>query len=149
MTAATSEPDNRRAELEERLAQIEEEYWSIADPGWRMDLGRIRVHRRYSSQTFAKVFVSFNAVLFVVGVALSFAGGTVASLGVAVVVGALFSFGSFLTEVWSQAVDREQELRSEDIRDDLGALRRRRHEVLGELLSMDQPDEDGPTASSR
>ena len=99
MTAAASGPNNRRAELQEQLARLEEEYWRIADPGWRVDIGRVRAHRRYGSQAFAKVFVLFNVVLFAVGIALSFGGGTVASLGVAVVVGSLFSFGAFLTEV--------------------------------------------------
>ena len=111
MTSALSDPHGRRAELEERLAQIEEEYGAIADPGWQVRVGRVHFRRRYGSQTFAKLFVSFNAVLFASGVALSVAGGTLASLGIAVVVGTLFSFGSFLTEVWSQTLDREDERR--------------------------------------
>jgi hypothetical protein len=50
MTAASSEPSSRRAELQEQLAQIEEEYWQIANPGWRVDMGRMRVHRRYGRE---------------------------------------------------------------------------------------------------
>jgi hypothetical protein len=147
MTPEASDPSQRRTDLEARLAQIEDEYWQLADPGWRLQMGRLQMRRRVGSQTFAKLFASFNIVLFIGGVVLSFNEGTLASLGIAIVVGTLFSVGSFLTEVWSQTVDRESERRNEQIREDMTELLRLRRGVVTELRALDRAEGEQPSTN--
>jgi hypothetical protein len=56
-------------------------------------------------------------------------------LGVALLVGALFSFGSFLSQFWSQAMDNEREfLHKVWYEDDVQALR----DTLNALAELDR-----------
>ena len=99
MASERPQPNARRVELEQRLDEIRKEYWDRAIPAWQVRVGRLHIRRRYSSQFFFKVFVSFNLVLLAVGVVLSFRTEGWQTVGTATVVGALFSLGAFLTEV--------------------------------------------------
>lgn len=63
MASKRPERNDKRVELEQRLDEIRKEYWDRAFPGWQIQLGRVHILRRYNSQFFFKVFVSFNLVL--------------------------------------------------------------------------------------
>jgi hypothetical protein len=56
-------------------------------------------------------------------------------LGIALLVGALFSFGSFLAQFWSQAMDRQREFVEKVWHED--DIRRMR-ETLNALTELDQ-----------
>lgn len=71
----------------------------------------------------------FNALLWATGAVLTLVGGNVGDLGVAIVVGATFSFSAFLTEVWSQGMNRQAEANKSH----LEQLNEQRTDVLRQL----------------
>ncbi len=126
---------DRQREIERD--QVTDDMWALRPVGWRVDVGRLAVRRHVGSQLFAKLFVLFNLCLGVFGGVLIFVGGSASDLGIALVVGALFSFGAFLTEVWSQTVDKEQAaadaIFGEERRSELRRLQEQRTALLAEL----------------
>ena len=52
------------------------------------------------------LYVLFNAVCFAVGVAFILLGGILQTLGISLVVGGLFSFGTFMAQWWDHAWQR-------------------------------------------
>jgi hypothetical protein len=124
-------------DLQAELDQIIARMWVLADPSWQIRLGPLFVHRRVGSQTFTRLFVSFNLLLGVAGGVLIFFGGSFSELGIALVVGAAFSLGAFLTEVWSLTVQGEREarelVRGDDLRNELRGLRRHADGLIKEI----------------
>jgi hypothetical protein len=135
--------NSRQSELERELNQVSTDMWAVVGQSWGIKVGPIRVRRRIGSQLFAKLYVLFNLGLAMLGGLLIFAGESASDLGIALVVGALFSFGAFLTEVWSQTVDGEQEaldaIFGEERRDKLRRLQKRRAVLLAELDVIAKP----------
>jgi len=110
--------DNARAELSqlyEDLRVVDDAFWEewrYIEPKWHLSIGPIRVQSAVGSQLIVRVFILFNAACFAAGIALVLAGGLLASIGVALIVGVLFSFGAFITQFWAVATQAEHELSS-------------------------------------
>ena len=128
----------RLKQLEAELRTTTDEMWAlVGPPDWHLQAGPVRLRGRIGSQSFALMFTLFHLVVAAVGAVLTFVGSSVESLGVALVVGALFGFGSFISQVWAQGMERERQLLRflfggpDSPR--LRALRRRRQEVLAEI----------------
>ena len=73
-------------------------------------------------ESIALVYVAFNVVCFVLGIAFVFLGGVLTSLGVAMIVGALFSFGAFWAQIWAISMQKDnniviQALKSKELED--------------------------------
>ena len=77
---------------------------------WRYSVGPVRLRAVATSKLITNVYILFNIICFVAGVIFIFIGGITASLGVALVVGALFSFGAFIAQLWNVAQQREYEV---------------------------------------
>lgn len=137
MTGPVSGSSKRRLELRRLIAQLDEDYDSVAIPAWQVRGGPVHVHRRLGSQFFAKLFILINVVMWTTGAVLIFVGEKASDLGIAMVVGATFSFATFLTEVWTQTVDREEEVEMGQVREQLHELRERRKILVDELLALD------------
>ena len=112
-----------------RLRQVHREFG-----GWSIGVGKLRIQAVVDTNVIAIVFVLWHLLLGAAGVAaiLSWEGGR--ELGVALLVSALFSFGSFLAQFWSQAMDRQREF-VEKVwhEDDVQLLR----ETLATLATLD------------
>ena len=77
---------------------------------WQLRGGPVRISAVVSSGRITWVIIVFNTVCLVLGAVLIISGGaTRIALGIAIVVGAVFSFGAFLTQFWAVAVTRELE----------------------------------------
>ena len=73
-------------------------------------LGRWRFQPNVNAQDAAKVFIAFHVVTIVAGLVLIFEPSPMNELGVALVVGGLFAFGTFLSSVWEKVYDDGQAL---------------------------------------
>jgi hypothetical protein len=113
---ASSEDHIDRLRLE--LADVEAQFWagySNMTMNWQFVLGPIRIERRTSAMFIAQVFVLFHVLCFSVGATLIFVAGPARELGIAMVVGSIFAFGSFVGQFWAVAYDRGRKIFEEVI----------------------------------
>ena len=73
--------------------------WSAGNP--------TRPQVRINSALFAMIYVLFNSVCLILGLIFVFFKGAGQALGISLVVGSLFSFGAFVAQFWSAAMQRE------------------------------------------
>lgn len=102
-----------RHQLREELEAVEREFWTEwgrTRPRLGFSLGPLRIWHQIGSMFIARVYFLFNTACFIAGVALAFLGGVFASIGVALIVGALFSFGAFVSQVWAVVAQHDREL---------------------------------------
>jgi hypothetical protein len=90
---------------------------------WNLALGPVRISRHLNSMSVAWLVVGFNLVLATVGAFMIFAPDPLRSLGIALVVGALFAIGAFIAQVWAAQVAREYILCEEEIREKVREIR--------------------------
>ncbi|MBB5808960.1 hypothetical protein F4560_008728 [Saccharothrix ecbatanensis] len=76
---------------------------------WTISLGKLRFSRPVSSQGVAWLFLVWHLTAGVAGVVITIIWSSNRALGIALVVGSLFGFGSFLSQVWGQAIGREKD----------------------------------------
>lgn len=139
MTESASELDRLQRELEELDRQISHEYtkhkWQVALTIGGRSLG---LRLPISSGLIFFGYVGFNVTAFAAGALLIALQGTWRELGVAIVVGSLFAFGSFIAQWWTVQVQFEREITdrvygSTDRQRELGEQRLRVIERLGAL----------------
>ena len=108
----------------ETLRQINEQLEALRArlQTWHMSAGRVRVSGRFGSMRLAQVFLGFHLLIVLSGGALIFVGGAAQSLGIAMVVGAIFGFGAFIAQVWALQVERERWLVEDQVREEIGDL---------------------------
>lgn len=63
-----------------------------------------------NAQDAAKTFMVFHLMTIIAGSILIFQPSPVKELGIALVVGGLFAFGTFLSSIWEKVYDEEQAL---------------------------------------
>jgi hypothetical protein len=116
MSDHAGRPDEQR--LEELSADLHEFVASAS--AWRIRIGPIAYRRRVSAEFVFLLFTSFHIAGGVSGALLIvFGKARIQSLGIALLVGSLFAFGSFLAQFWSEILKREhdaQELVFGDLR---------------------------------
>ncbi|MFD7653369.1 hypothetical protein ACFV4N_05255 [Actinosynnema sp. NPDC059797] len=76
---------------------------------WKISLGRFRISRPISSQGLAWLFFAWHLMAGISGVLITVFWVSNRALGIALVVGSLFGFGSFLSQIWGQAIGREKD----------------------------------------
>lgn len=106
---------------------------------WRLGLDGIRVRGNFPSNSIAVIFVSFNAVLFALGIVFSLLGGTLNSLGVSLIVGSVFAASAFVAQFWAVSYQRGVEVYREIFGDGLGELRdlaNKRAEILAKIRAI-------------
>jgi hypothetical protein len=77
---------------------------------WQFGFGKLRIRAAVHSQFITFTYVLFNLLCFVAGIVFIPFGGALQSLGVALIVGGLFSFGAFVSQFWAIQVEREREV---------------------------------------
>ena len=135
--------DERRAELR----RVEDQLWTVygrtVPDDWAFGIGPVKIRRGIRSMRATQVYVLFNAVAFAAGAVLILTGGAAQDLGIAIVVGALFAFGSFVAQFWGILVQREYEHRKAVFGSDFPeeVVRRLQHRRLQLMLDLwgDQP----------
>ena len=92
--------DELKEELEGAREALNKQYRSMAST-WRA--GSLPMTITIDSGLISLIYILFNMVCFAVGVAFIFLNGTLRVLGISLVVGGLFSFGTFMTQWWDHA----------------------------------------------
>lgn len=101
--------ERQRDQLQRKLQRTNEafdrERRSIAS-AWGGKLGPFAVRATISAEAIVVLFIIFNVVCFATGVAFIFLKGTLQTLGISLVVGGLFSVGTFTAQWWDHAWQR-------------------------------------------
>jgi hypothetical protein len=88
-----------------------------------------------------QVFVLFHTACFGVGAGLIFITGPTRELGLAMVVGSIFAFGSFVGQFWAVAIERNREVFREVMgnqeKAELKSLAVRREEILAQITQLE------------
>lgn len=140
--------------LQEELQALDEVYQREFGrvTGWQLAYGPVRVPTVFTRQRVALVYALFNAICFAAGVVFSFAGGTLASLGVALVVGALFSFGAFVAQMWAVVYQREREtlrqVYGDEMTADLKRLIDKRAKLVDRIEGLRHPHQNNTESGS-
>ena len=98
-----------RHELNHELRLAAERLWTEyrrVGPKWSAG-NPTRLQVRINSALFAMIYVLFNSVCLILGLIFVFFKGATQALGISLVVGSLFSFGAFVAQFWSAAMQRE------------------------------------------
>lgn len=106
-------PNADPAELRKMLRKAQQAYQQEFDrltPSWKFTIGPLRFQRHIGSTTITWVYTGFNFICLAAGIAATLARGIWTSLGVALVVGALFSFGTFVAQWWVVEMGREDKI---------------------------------------
>ncbi len=144
MTESEPEVDRLRRELGDIEAAFWKESAKVASD-WTFGIFGPLTVRRYTSPMFiAQVFVLFHLLCFSVGAGLIFTTGPTRELGIAMVVGSIFAFGSFVAQFWVISYGRYREVAREAIGDQgmmtLKQLAARRAEMADRIKQLERPD---------
>jgi hypothetical protein len=106
-----TDPNEARVVLSQQLKLVEQEKQRQirrrTAEGW--GLGPIRFAAPSGLITIG--YIAFHVTCLAVGIVLIIHGGTPKDIGIAVVVGAIFAFGSFMAQWWAVVVQRELSVR--------------------------------------
>lgn len=119
-----------RDRLDEQLTS----FWRHLS-GWKLHLGPLVVRAAPGAQRLALGFFAFHVTLALGGaLMIVLVQGVWADLGIAMVVGALFAFGSFLAQMWAMQQDRYRSFTDTDrLRRGFADLQDRYTDVANEL----------------
>ena len=109
----TGDTQARKSQLQEELRLAEEAFRTEYDGllgAWQLGVSKLRVRAAVHSQFITLTYVLFNLLCFVAGVVFIPFGGALQSLGIALIVGGLFSFGAFVAQFWAIQVEKEREV---------------------------------------
>ena len=142
MSESQSSAADTLAKLE---ADIMAELADFNSHEWRLQLGRIAIHKPVGSQAITKAYLALNGVSFAGGFTAIFFGHPWQDVGVALVVGALFSIGAFVAQFWALQVAREQADNQLLWRDDDATVLRDKIRQWRDLRSGVRDDPPGPS----
>jgi len=90
---------------------MQEEFWAeltAASAYWQFYIGRFGFGKVFPSGKITAVIVALTGGCFIAGIILCLPGSAAHSIGVPLLVGAIFSFGAFLAQYWAVAVQFER-----------------------------------------
>ncbi|MDX3187849.1 hypothetical protein PV458_05515 [Streptomyces sp. MN03-5084-2B] len=76
---------------------------------WTWTIGPWKMRKQFGSGFVTKTVLIWHVAALLAGILVTLLWKDDRGLGVALIVGALFGLGAFLSQVWSQAMDRERE----------------------------------------
>ena len=98
-----------RDELQYELRLATEKLWAeYRRVGPRRSVSNpTRWQVRINSALLAMIYVLFNVACLILGLTFVFFKGATQTIGISLIVGSLFSFGAFVAQFWSAAMQRE------------------------------------------
>ena len=108
MNNSNSEIDELHAELIATRDEIYREMGRLS-PHWEMKVGPFPIYV-VSPKAISLLYGAFLAVCFALGIWFTLLNGTLASLGVALIVGTLFAGGAVVAQIWSFSIQGELNL---------------------------------------
>jgi hypothetical protein len=137
-------------ELQEINAEFDNEFGQLFSR-WGFSLGLIKIDRPLNALFISQVFIVFDIVCFAAGVALAFVGGAFTTIGTALIVGALFSFGALVAQLWVTAFQDEinvhRTLDGEDHLTRAKELRKRQTEIFQHIENLNRLQSNESTES--
>jgi len=147
MTNPRIELDRLRQELKDTEAEFWKLHWDLAK-GWLGIFGPPAIRRPGSPIFIVQLFVLFHIACFAIGARLIFTSGAAKELGIAMVVGSIFAFGSFVGQLVSIAYARTSEITQQITgskkKKDLQQLADRREAIMTEIEQLEKPGEESP-----
>jgi hypothetical protein len=141
-----AEPEAEVDHLHRELSDVEREFWKEFEDlttSWQFKFGPIRFRRRVSNMFIAQVFVAFHLSCFAGGIGLIFTTGPTRELGIALVVGSIFAFGSFVSQFWAVSLEQRRAVYKEAVGDletrDLKQLAKKREQIMNQLKQLEGP----------
>jgi hypothetical protein len=101
---------SKAKEIKDEIRTLEREIEQLQRTNLILRLGRLQFQRNINAQDAAKAFVAFHLMTIIAGSILIFQPSPMKELGIALVVGGLFAFGTFLSSIWEKVYDAEQAL---------------------------------------
>ncbi len=77
---------------------------------WGAELGPLAIRARISLEVISAAYILFNIICFSTGIAFIFLRGAFQTPGIALVVGSVFSFGTFTAQWWDHAWQRQKDV---------------------------------------
>jgi hypothetical protein len=108
-SAFGTDPAGLRDELRKAQRAYQQEFNRLT-PSWKFAIGPLRFQLHIGSTAITWVYTVFNFICLAAGISATLARGIWTSLGVALVVGALFSFGTFVAQWWLVEMTREDKI---------------------------------------
>jgi hypothetical protein len=141
--------DQLEKELQRANEELSKEYRSMT-AGWGARFGPLVISVRASAEIITISYVLFNIICFVVGVVFTLQDNVLRTLGIALVVGGLFSGGTFMAQWWDHAwqrqnatIDRAFNLGYDDKRyAELQRLAKEVGELYEKLKSLPEPSSE-------
>ena len=109
--STSADPAELRKALEEAWRAYQREFDRLT-PTWQFAIGPLKFQRHIGSTAITWTYTGFNIICLAAGIFAILSHGVWTSLGVALVVGALFSFGTFVSQWWVVEVGREDKIKN-------------------------------------
>jgi hypothetical protein len=153
VTGSSDEIESLRQELD----AINKEIWSVyydltIGRPWLFAVGPVRLYRRFGSQRLGQFYAVFCLLGFAAGAGLTFI-NTTKEIGIGLMIGSIFAFGSIMAQFWAVTVQHEQAARwhvfGPDTEQELRELRGRRDSLHARLVErlervVSTEDDDDP-----
>jgi hypothetical protein len=150
VSETASELDRLRKKLAELDEQIKLQEARRANWGLGLRVGRRRFayYRRVTAAIIFLSYVTFNIAGIIAGIVLISNKGAPRELGIAIVVGSIFAFGSFIAQWWSIEVQQEIDFvgrvyGSVAYQQHLGEMRNEITKILEDLNNSDKSASSG------
>jgi hypothetical protein len=137
--------DAQRRQLNTELQATESELIKRIH-AWHYAFGPFHINRTITSRLTARIYVTFNAVCFIVGLILAPLGGALNTIGVSLIVGALFSFGALMSQFWALQAQVEIDVAREVLGKEakFGELTEKRNDLHRRLETLDRENSPRP-----
>jgi hypothetical protein len=140
MSEIASELDRLRKQLAQLDDLIEQQRARRSNWGLGLRIGRrpLQYYRHITAVLIFLSYVAFNLIGIIVGAVMILSKGVLRELGVAIVVGSIFAFGSFIAQWWSIEVQQEIDFNSRvygnlAYQQRLGDMRNETREIIDRL----------------
>ena len=147
MTDPRTELNLLRRKLKDTEAEFWKLHWDLAK-GWLGVFGPPTIRRPGSPIFIVQVFILFHIACFAIGAWLIFTSGAARELGIAMFVGSIFAFGSFVGQLVSIAYARTSEITQQITgskkKKDLQQLADRREAIMTQIEHLEKPGEQSP-----
>ena len=142
-----ADPIVKRQLLQEQLSSIEQEIQNKVYERAAMEWGLGPIRRASTtSGLIVTLFLGFHLACLASGIAMITIGGLFQTIGIAVTVGAIFGFGSFMAQWWAVVVQRELSVKDAAFKESDAVvwheLTVKRNDILKQLAILDDSSRD-------
>jgi hypothetical protein len=101
-----SEPARLHTEIQALNVKLMGSYQTFTH-GWQFKWGPFYFSKHVNSTHITQVYIVFNSICFIAGIVLALLGGNISVVGISLIVGSVFSFGTFVSQFWTVVTQNE------------------------------------------